>query len=41
MLFRSYVDPSLRWYIPGNQPKSIRTQQPLMMNFEVGLRFDL
>ena len=36
-----YVDPSLRWYIPGNQPKSIRTQQPLMMNFEVGLRFDL
>ena len=36
-----YVDPSLRWYIPGSQPRSIRTQQPLMMNFEVGLRFDL
>ena len=36
-----YIDPSLRYYIPGNQPKSIRTQQPLMMNFEAGLRFDL
>ena len=36
-----YVDPSLRWYIPGNQPRSIRTQQPLMMDFEVGLRFDI
>ena len=36
-----YVDPSLRWYVPSDQPKSIRTQQPLMMNFEVGLRYNL
>lgn len=34
-----YIDPGLHWYIPGNQPRSIRTQQPLMMNFEIGLRF--
>lgn len=36
-----YIDPSLRYYFKGNQPQSIRTQQPLMMNFEVGLRWDL
>lgn len=36
-----YIDPSLRWYVPGSQPRSIRTQQPLMMDFEVGLRFDI
>ena len=36
-----YIDPSLRYYFKGNQPTSIRTQQPLMMNFEVGLRWDL
>lgn len=36
-----YIDPSLRYYFKGNQPTSIRTQQPLMMNFEIGLRWDL
>ncbi len=36
-----YVDPSLRYYFDCNQPKSIRTQQPLMFNFEAGLRIDL
>jgi len=33
-----YIDPSLRYYFPGEQPRSIRTQQPLTMNFEIGLR---
>ena len=36
-----YIDPSLRYYFKGDQPQSIRTQQPLMMNFEIGLRWDL
>ena len=36
-----YIDPSLRYYFDTGQPRSIRTQQPLMMNFEVGLRFNL
>ena len=36
-----YLDPSLRYYFKGNQPKSIRTAQPLMLGFEAGLRFNL
>lgn len=36
-----YVDPSLRYYFDCNQPKSIRTQRPLMFSFETGLRIDL
>ena len=36
-----YVDPSLRYYFDCDQPKSIRTQQPMMFNFEAGLRIDL
>ena len=36
-----YVDPSVRYYFHGNQPKSIRTDKPFMFNFEAGLRFDL
>jgi len=36
-----YIDPSLRYYFDCNQPKSIRTQQPLMIDFEAGLRIDL
>lgn len=36
-----YVDPSLRYYFNGNQPKSIRTAQPLMLGFEAGLRLNL
>ena len=36
-----YIDPSLRYYFDCNQPKSIRTAQPLMFNAEVGLRFRL
>lgn len=36
-----YIDPSLRYYFDCNQPISIRTQQPLMMSFEIGLRVNL
>ena len=36
-----YLDPSLRYYFGGNQPKSIRTAQPLMLGFEAGVRFNL
>ena len=36
-----YLDPSVRYYFDCGQPKSIRTQQPLTMNFEIGLRMDL
>ncbi len=34
-----YIDPSVRYYFKNeNQPKSIRTVQPLMLGFEMGLR---
>ena len=33
-----YIDPSLRYYFDCNQPKSIRTVQPLMLGFEMGIR---
>ena len=36
-----YLDPSLRYYFKSGQPKSIRTAQPLMLGFELGLRFNL
>ncbi len=36
-----YLDPSLRYYFTGSQPKSIRTVQPLMLGFEAGVRFNL
>lgn len=36
-----YIDPSLRYYFNCNQPKSIRTTQPLMLGFEMGLRIRL
>lgn len=36
-----YLDPSLRYYFDCNQPKSIRTAQPLMLGFEAGVRFNL
>lgn len=35
-----YIDPSLRYYFPGDQPKSIRTDKPVMVNFDAGLRFN-
>ncbi len=36
-----YFDPSLRYYFDCKQPSSLRTQQPLMLNLELGLRLDL
>ena len=36
-----YLDPSLRYYFDCDQPKSIRTLQPLMFGFELGFRFRL
>lgn len=36
-----YVDPSARYYFGKDQPKSIRTQQNVMFNLELGVRFDL
>jgi len=33
-----YIDPSLRYYFDCGQPKSIRTAQPLMPGFEIGLK---
>ena len=36
-----YIDPSVRYYFKGNQPKSIRTQQPFSLGFELGFRVRL
>ena len=36
-----YLDPSLRYYFDNGQPESIRTVQPLMFGFEMGLRVNL
>ena len=36
-----YLDPSLRYYFNCGQPSSIRTEQPLMLAFEAGLRFKI
>ena len=33
-----YIDPSIRYYFDCDQPKSIRTVQPLMFGFEMGFR---
>ena len=36
-----YVDPAVRYYFHGNQPKSVRTDKPLMFSMDAGLRFNL
>lgn len=36
-----YLDPSARYYFDCGQPASIRTKRPFMMNYEVGVRFNL
>lgn len=33
-----YIDPGVTYYFDCDQPMSIRTQQPFMMDFEIGLR---
>jgi hypothetical protein len=36
-----YFDPTIRYYFDCHQPRSLRTIQPLRMDFEAGLRFSL
>lgn len=36
-----YLDPSLNYYFHCDQPKNVRTERPLMIDFKAGLRFDL
>ena len=36
-----YINPGVRYYFDCNQPVSIRTQQPFMMDFEIGLRLGI
>lgn len=36
-----YVDPVVSYWFPSGQPRSIRTDKPLSLNFEAGLRFKL
>lgn len=36
-----YIDPSVRYYFNNDQPRSIRTAQPLAFGVEAGLRFRL
>ncbi len=35
-----YVDPGFRYYFQSDQPKSIRTDKPVMVSFDAGLRFN-
>ena len=35
----AYIDPGFRYYFNCNQPTSVRTDKPLMFNFDLGLRF--
>lgn len=35
-----YVDPGVRYFFPCDQPKSIRTDKPMMINLDAGLRFN-
>lgn len=39
--FGLYFDPSVRYYFDCGQPVSIRTKRPLLMNYEIGVRFNL
>lgn len=36
-----YIDPSLQYFMPSEQPKSIRTDNPLVFNIQGGIRFNL
>lgn len=35
-----YLDPGVNYYFNTNQPKSVRTERPLMFNLDGGLRFN-
>lgn len=36
-----YLDPGVNYYFHCDQPKNVRTEHPLMFDFEAGLRFNL
>ena len=36
-----YLDPGVNYYFNCAQPKNVRTEHPLMFNFEAGLRFNV
>lgn len=36
-----YINPGVRYYFDCDQPVNIRTQQPFMMDFEIGLRVEI
>jgi len=36
-----YLDPGVRYFFNCDQPKSIRTERPIMVNFDAGVRFSL
>ena len=35
-----YLDPGVNYYFNCNQPRNIRTEKPLLVNFDAGLRFN-
>ena len=35
-----YLDPGVNYYFNCNQPRSIRTDKPVLVNFDAGLRFN-
>ena len=35
-----YLDPGVNYYFNTNQPRSIRTDKPVLVNFDAGLRFN-
>ncbi len=35
-----YADPGFRYYFQSDQPKSVRTDKPVMVSFDAGLRFN-
>ena len=36
-----FVDPSLVYYFDSSQPLSLRTEEPLQLKLDIGLRFQL
>lgn len=36
-----YLDPGISYYFPGEQPRNIRTDKPLLLRFDAGLRFNI
>ena len=36
-----YLDPSVKYYFKNNHPRSVRTDKPFSVNFDIGLRFNI